>query len=80
MNLRTLNKVRRRAFRRARRKFFASTGRWTFGDVPFKKRIFTYTSIYPGMPHKLYVALDNRPLGDLYYCDSQMLLRGKKHV
>ena len=80
MNLRTLNKVRRRAYRLARRKFFASTGRWTFGEVPFKKRIFTYTGIYPGMPRKFYIARDNRPFGDFYYCDSHVLIRDKYHV
>ena len=54
MNLRTLNKVRRRAYRLARRKFFAGTARWVFGDVPLERRLLTYKCTYPGMPKRIY--------------------------
>ena len=75
MNLRMLNKVRRRAFRLARRKFFAGTGRWVFGDVSPKRRLLAYKCTYPGMPQRIYAEVKNRPFGDFFYSNPADIVR-----
>ena len=78
MNLRTLNKVRRRAYRLARRKFFAGMARWVFGDVPLERRLLTYKCTYPGMPKRIYAEIRNRPFGDFFYSDPADIVREKR--
>lgn len=78
MNIRTLNKVRRRAYRLARRKFFAGTARWVFGDVPPERRLLAYKCTYPGMPQRIYAEIRNRPFGDFFYSDPADIGREKR--
>lgn len=75
MNIRTLIKVRRRAYRQARRKSLVSTARWVFRYVPPQRRLLAYKCTYPGMPQRIYAEIRNRPFGDFFYSDPADIVR-----